>query len=143
MLPLCLPDSLKHSSVIPTRYLSPLISSLGLPLPPSELAGLASVVDPQSVGSVHLSTLTTALVNLLTAFNRSQLESSLRALDVDEDGLLHGEELTYLIDTFGEPLTEWQRHKMQAIVEKCVDSQGAIDCEELVEQTWMYGRVTK
>ncbi len=61
-----------------------------------------AILDPQALGSFHVSGLTKALVNMMTGvFDRGRLEEALRKLDIDGDGKIHVDELRYFIEVYG------------------------------------------
>jgi Ca2+-binding EF-hand superfamily protein len=53
-------------------------------------------------------------------YDRQILIEALKKLDINEDGLIHVDEMRYFVDMYGETLQEWQMIKIHGIIERSV-----------------------
>ena len=117
---------------------------MNLLLSDQELHELRAILDPQTLGSFHVSGLSRALVNMMAGvYDGQRLCEALREMDLDGDGKLHVDELRYFVEKYGSQLEEWQMHKVHGIIEGSTvglyEEEGMVAIEKLVQNIWEYG----
>mmetsp|Transcript_18294 Transcript_18294/g.23168 ORF Transcript_18294/g.23168 Transcript_18294/m.23168 type:complete len:175 (-) Transcript_18294:29-553(-) len=126
---------------VTTRELGAIMRSLGHPLAENELQQIVNEADEDNNGTIELDEFLSMMSRRMNVEDsiEDEIKAVFQQFDKNNDGLISGAELRYVMNIMGESPTEQDIEKMMEVADRNKD--GYIDFEDfkvLIEKTQLY-----